>query len=201
MEAIEPARLSLKERQWNLREDAILDAASELMASKGYNAMTMDDIANLVGISKATLYQHFSSKHDLVICVACRTSDRCFSRMNSIDQQLSSKQRVSELIDRIVDERFGSDSPPFVEAVGELMDMLSSDHPFIQKELRNKELVMSTMELAQRDGVLVQGLSLAVVVHLILSLVNCVELERDIRRGSTTPAAVADTLKRMILKP
>lgn len=46
---------SLKERQWKLREDAVLDAASELMLDKGYNAMTMDDIANHVGISKATL--------------------------------------------------------------------------------------------------------------------------------------------------
>lgn len=201
MEMVEPARPSLKERQWNLRQDAILDAASELMASKGYNAMTMDDIANLVGISKATLYQHFSSKHDLVICVACRTSDRCYQRMSSIDESFPSKQKVAELIDRLVDERFGSESPPFVEAVGELMDMLSSDHPFIQKEARNKELVMSAMESAHKDGVLIPGLSLVVAVHLILNLVNCVDLEREIRRGSTTPSEVAKTLKRMLLKP
>ena len=56
---LDSPKLSLKERQWKLREDAILDAVAELLSTKGYNAMTMDDIANLVGISKATLYLHF----------------------------------------------------------------------------------------------------------------------------------------------
>ena len=150
----EPVRPRLKERQWNLREDAILDAASELMGSKGYNAMTMDDIANLVGISKATLYQHFNSKHDLVISVACRTVDRCYERMKSVDESLPAAQRVALLIDRIVEVRYGGDSPPFVEAVAELMEMLSSDHPFMQKEARNKALVIDVMQSAQEAGLL-----------------------------------------------
>ena len=45
----------------------ILAAGREVMSRKGYRATTMDDIAEYVGVSKAALYQYFSSKDELVI--------------------------------------------------------------------------------------------------------------------------------------
>jgi AcrR family transcriptional regulator len=45
----------------------ILAAGREVMGSKGYWATTMDDIAEYVGVSKATLYLYFRSKDELVI--------------------------------------------------------------------------------------------------------------------------------------
>lgn len=43
-EAIPSPRLSLKEKQKQLREDTILDAARRLMATQGYEAMTMSTL-------------------------------------------------------------------------------------------------------------------------------------------------------------
>ncbi|WP_424027957.1 TetR/AcrR family transcriptional regulator [Methanoregula sp.] len=45
----------------------ILSAGREVMSRKGYRATTMDDIAEYIGVSKAALYQYFSSKDELVI--------------------------------------------------------------------------------------------------------------------------------------
>ena len=78
---IDIVRPSLKERQRKLREDAILDGAATLMDTKGFTAMTMDDVANEVGISKATLYQHFPSKGDLAVNVAVRVLDRAYEQI------------------------------------------------------------------------------------------------------------------------
>ncbi len=39
------------------------------MAEHGYRSTSMDDIAEAVGISKATLYQHFTSKIDIATAV------------------------------------------------------------------------------------------------------------------------------------
>ena len=47
-------------------KDAILLKASELFLTLGFKSVTMDDIASGMGISKKTIYQHFSNKHDLV---------------------------------------------------------------------------------------------------------------------------------------
>jgi len=46
--------------------DAILMTALDLFADKGYDATSMREIAERVGISKPALYYHFDSKEDIV---------------------------------------------------------------------------------------------------------------------------------------
>lgn len=43
-------------------EDAILEAAIQLFAEKGYSATSMNDIRITAGVNKATLYSYFKSK-------------------------------------------------------------------------------------------------------------------------------------------
>lgn len=201
MEMTDTVRPSLKEKQWRLRQDTILEAASELMISKGYNAMTMDDVANLVGISKATLYQHFSSKHDLAISVACQTADAAYENMSSVEANLSSRERLSALIDQIIEVRYGPQSQPYFEAVGELSEILSDEHPFIQKEKRNTEFVKSAIRSAKTDGALVEGVSEFVAVYILLGAFRCNELEKAIRSGDTSVGEISQSIKAMLLKP
>ena len=67
MEGMEtpPTKISFKEQMHQARERAILQAACDLLGAKSFDAMTMDDVANGVGIAKASLYKHFGSKEDL----------------------------------------------------------------------------------------------------------------------------------------
>ncbi len=46
--------------------EKILEIASELFLNLGFKSVTMDDIANEMGISKKTIYQHFENKTKLV---------------------------------------------------------------------------------------------------------------------------------------
>jgi AcrR family transcriptional regulator len=48
-------------------KDLILDAADRLLNQFGYKKMTMDNLAQEVGIAKGTLYLHFPSKEKLVL--------------------------------------------------------------------------------------------------------------------------------------
>lgn len=66
-----PARLPRDQRRIQL-----LDAASEVFASKGYHAAAMDDIAEAAGVSKPVLYQHFPSKLDLYLALLDQSCDR-----------------------------------------------------------------------------------------------------------------------------
>jgi TetR/AcrR family transcriptional repressor of mexJK operon len=53
---------------------AILNAATDLFAARGYGAVSMDAIARAADVSKATLYAHFESKDRLfatIVEVAC----------------------------------------------------------------------------------------------------------------------------------
>jgi AcrR family transcriptional regulator len=70
------AKVSFKTQMLQAREDAIIQTASRLLADKGFEAMTVDEVAASVGIAKASLYKHFSSKEDLAAAAMVRVMQR-----------------------------------------------------------------------------------------------------------------------------
>jgi AcrR family transcriptional regulator len=58
-------KVSFKAQMLLAREDAIIQSVNRLLAQKGFDAMTVDEVALDVGIAKASLYKHFQSKEDL----------------------------------------------------------------------------------------------------------------------------------------
>ena len=55
-----------KQREIAQREDLILETARKMLLERGYLGLTMDRIAEEIEYSKGTVYQHFSSKEDLI---------------------------------------------------------------------------------------------------------------------------------------
>jgi TetR/AcrR family transcriptional regulator, regulator of autoinduction and epiphytic fitness len=58
-------RLSFRQKVHLAREDAIVSTVKRLLAEKGFDLMTVDEVAAEVGIAKASLYKHFASKEAL----------------------------------------------------------------------------------------------------------------------------------------
>jgi AcrR family transcriptional regulator len=63
------------------RREAILDAALEVFAERGYNGSSIDEIAHAAGISKALIYEHFPSKRDLHVSLLERHVQEIFVRL------------------------------------------------------------------------------------------------------------------------
>ena len=59
-----------KQREIQERELLILDTARQMLLERGYIGLTMDRIAEKIEYSKGTVYQHFSSKEDLIVALA-----------------------------------------------------------------------------------------------------------------------------------
>lgn len=51
------------------KKELILNTAKELFSSKGYDASSMDEIANNINIPKSLIYYHFKSKEELLNAV------------------------------------------------------------------------------------------------------------------------------------
>jgi AcrR family transcriptional regulator len=66
------ARLSFREQVLRVREDAIVASVNRLLADKGFDLMTVDEVAADVGIAKASLYKHFPSKEALAAAAMVR---------------------------------------------------------------------------------------------------------------------------------
>ena len=70
------ARGSFREQVLRVREDAIISSVNRLLAEKGFDAMTVDEVAADVGIAKASLYKHFASKEALAAAAMVRVLER-----------------------------------------------------------------------------------------------------------------------------
>jgi AcrR family transcriptional regulator len=64
--------------------DLILDATDRLLARYGYRKMTMDDLAQEVGIGKGTIYLHFPSKEEIVLSHVDRIVERLKGELSKI---------------------------------------------------------------------------------------------------------------------
>ena len=62
-----------KRRRLAEREDLFLDTAAALLHERGFVGLTMDRVAEATEYSKGTVYQHFTSKEDLVTALICRS--------------------------------------------------------------------------------------------------------------------------------
>jgi len=66
------ARGSFRDQVLRVREDAIVSSVNRLLAEKGFEQMTVDEVAADVGIAKASLYKHFASKEALAAAAMVR---------------------------------------------------------------------------------------------------------------------------------
>ncbi|MFN8482397.1 MAG: TetR/AcrR family transcriptional regulator [Anaerolineae bacterium] len=57
---------AVKEHEYAVRRDEILDVAQRLVQTKGYEAMTIQDILDRLSISKGAFYHYFGSKGELL---------------------------------------------------------------------------------------------------------------------------------------
>ncbi|MBX0328216.1 TetR/AcrR family transcriptional regulator [Oscillochloris sp. ZM17-4] len=88
---------SLRERRRQMLRDEILEAAQSLIAERGYAAMSMDELAARVGVSKPTLYSQFSTKEALVAAMAIQVMERLFSVVD--DDGATERSPMDRLID------------------------------------------------------------------------------------------------------
>jgi TetR/AcrR family transcriptional regulator, regulator of autoinduction and epiphytic fitness len=73
--------MSFRDQVLHARGEAILASVNRLLAEKGFDAMTVDEVATDVGIAKASLYKHFSSKEDLAAAAMVRVLDRTLTQL------------------------------------------------------------------------------------------------------------------------
>ena len=79
-------------RQRSETAEQILDLAETLIQTRGYSAFSYQDIADALGIRKASIHYHFPSKTDLGVAVVNRYIDRFGAALTEVagDEQQSS---------------------------------------------------------------------------------------------------------------
>lgn len=87
----------------NLTKDKILDTALSLFSKKGFEAVSTNDIAGSLGLTKGALYRHFKSKREIFDAIVRKMEDedaeaaKLFSMPET--QGESAKTNVRSLLD------------------------------------------------------------------------------------------------------
>lgn len=81
----------LADRRSEIAGNAILDAAAELFAARGVDAVAMSDIAQAAGCSRPTLYRYFENRRALLLAFVQRETLRIAERI---------RERTADLPDR-----------------------------------------------------------------------------------------------------
>lgn len=95
-----PRRLLRRE----LVETELLERAAELFGSKGFNGTTLQDVADTVGLTRATLYHYFESKEALL---AALVQDVAVARAADIhairlDRALTSREKLAAVTRKMI---------------------------------------------------------------------------------------------------
>lgn len=69
-------------------KEKILEEALKLFAKSGYMGTSMNDIASQLGVTKAALYKHYSSKQEILNSI--------IERMNQMDRERSKEYEMPE---------------------------------------------------------------------------------------------------------
>lgn len=76
-----------------LSRESIVDAAAELFASDGFDAVTMRRLAERLGVGAMTLYGYFNTKEELLAALA----DRALDEVELPDRGLPWRERIAEV--------------------------------------------------------------------------------------------------------
>jgi AcrR family transcriptional regulator len=158
-------KLSFKDQAFKLREDSILDATTGILATKGFDLMTMDDVANLIGISKPSLYKHFKSKEDLVGSTMVRLLDGAAHQLDQLPETLSAKEKLSALLEWALRVRLEGGMPFLPSTSAHVREMLMRNLKYVGKVLKLNAKLEKLVQQAQKKGELNADLPSDVILY------------------------------------
>jgi len=151
-------KLSFKDQTFRLREDAILDATTRILAGKGFDLMTMDDVAGEVGISKPILYKHFKSKDDLVGAAMIRLVDGALEFLDGLPKEQTAAFRLRALLAWALRVRLEGGLPFLPSTSPSVRDMLTRNLHYVTLVLRLNGVLKGMVGEAKKAGDLDAGL-------------------------------------------
>ncbi len=187
-----PARLSFKARMHQTREDAIVQAVSRLLAGKGFDAMTVDEVAAEVGIAKASLYKHFPSKEALACAAMARVMRRAREFLQSLPAAAPPLDNIKAVARWTVEAQLAGDMPPLPGHHSSLRAALVNHRDCMEGLVDISDRLGAWIEAAQAQGVLSDGLPARVVLYTLYARACDPVLEFLKAGGQHADAQIAD---------
>ncbi|WJE55681.1 TetR/AcrR family transcriptional regulator (plasmid) [Bacillus cereus] len=164
----------------------IIDSGFQLLADKGYDAMSIDDIMKGTGRTKGSFYVHFKSKEDLLHEVIRTRLDREFNHiveetLKELSNKICNVQLVlKQLMHRVHMGTGGVERPLWSSAYYQII-VLSQKNQIIQDWLRKQyhawvNFMSQIIRKGQELGQIRTDIDVRVMVNMFISLLEGYEL-------------------------
>ena len=115
----------------------ILDTASRLFYQQGYNATGINQIIEEAGVAKASLYEHFKSKEDLLIAYLEFMFEQTIGRFRHVAAtKVDAKEKISAIFEflSLNTDSKGFHGCQFLNIAGEIPDQNVRVYDVIRKQ-------------------------------------------------------------------
>ncbi|MBK7060528.1 MAG: TetR/AcrR family transcriptional regulator [Rubrivivax sp.] len=165
------ARGSFREQVLRVREDAIITTVNRLLAEKGFDSMTVDEVAADVGIAKASLYKHFASKEALAAAAMVRVLERGAQLLAEQAALPDAKpaDRLRAVARWALDQQLRGQMPTLPSQNSSLRAELLASKAYVDLLLRSSDLLGEWIVQAQADGDIDPGLPPEAVLYTIFA--------------------------------
>jgi AcrR family transcriptional regulator len=164
-----PVKLSFKEQMHQAREEAILQATCRLLGEKAYDAMTMDDVANAVGIAKASLYKHFASKEELCCAAMVQILGKVQAFLDTVPAELAPQDKLRALVRWSLERLIGCEMPLLPSRNTALRGVLMADKRYLDTLIGVSDCIGQWITEAQAQGRIDPSLPPLVVLYTLFA--------------------------------
>jgi TetR/AcrR family transcriptional regulator, regulator of autoinduction and epiphytic fitness len=162
-----PTKVSFKAQMLLAREDAIVQAVNRLLAEKGFDAMTVDEVASNVGIAKASLYKHFSSKEELAAAAMVHVMHRAQTFLSSLPASEAPIVNLRAAARWMMALKLAGEMPSLPSQNSTLRATLMGNKAYIDGLMEASNCLGALIEAAQKNGSLNASLPPIAVLYTL----------------------------------
>lgn len=164
-------RLSFRQKVHLAREDAIVETVKRLLAEKGFEQMTVDEVAAEVGIAKASLYKHFPSKEALAAAAMVQMMGQALDQVR-VQQERPGASAIDKLkgITRwTLETQLAGQMPTLPAENSALRHALIADKAYMDGLMQLSDELGAWIVQAQDDGSINRALPPEAVLYTIFA--------------------------------
>ncbi len=162
-------KIPFRKQQFEAREEAILDAVNGLLSDKGFDLMTMDDVADAVGVAKGSLYKHFSSKEKLAAAVMTRLLTQTLAALDGFNAEWSAGRKLEEILRWSLQHRLRGGVPHLPSTRGALQRSLMMNLDYLAVAIKVNKRFYALVAEAKKNGEISADMPDDVVVFTLYS--------------------------------
>jgi AcrR family transcriptional regulator len=145
-------KVSFKEQMLQAREDAIIRVVNLLLAEKGFDAMTVDEVAAAVGIAKASLYKHFPSKEDLAAAAMVSLMRRAQDFVATLPVDAVALENLRAVVRWTMGVKLAGEMPSLPSQNSKLRAALMANRAYMDGLMEVSDVLGGWIETAQAQG-------------------------------------------------